>query len=78
LKGVKLMTEIETINRKIFLKNQARQILKEESDKLKAQALLIQVKRYFEKQIRIAEKQQELSRHLDMIESLLQAVKEVY
>ncbi len=72
------MTEIETINRKIFLKNQARQILKEESDKLKTQALLIQVKRYFEKQIRTAENQQELSRHLDMIESLLQALREVY
>ena len=70
------MTELETIKRKIFLKNQARKLLQAEKDNLKAQGLLIKVKEHFERQINPAEEQKELSRQLDCVEFLLQAVRE--
>ncbi len=72
----KSMTELETIKRKIFLKNQARKLLQAEKDNLNAQGLLIKMKGYFEKQINPAEEQKELSRQLDCVEFLLQAVRE--
>ena len=72
----KSMTELETIKRKIFLKNQVRKLLQAEKDNLKAQSLLIRVKGYFEKQIYAGESQKELSRQLDCVEFLLQAVRE--
>lgn len=72
----KSMTELETIKRKIFLKNQAQKLLQAEKDNLKAQGLLIKVKEHFERQINTAEEQKELSRQLDCVEFLLQAVRE--
>ena len=70
------MTEQQTIARKIKLKNQAVSIIRAEVRRLQLEAGLLKVRRFFERQIDHAEDQRALSRYLEMIEALLQALRE--
>jgi hypothetical protein len=72
------MNDLETINRKIKLKRQVVFISRAEVQRLQLEAWLLKVRQFLERQIDHAEDQHALSRHIDMIEALLEAMREVY
>ncbi len=71
-----MMTELQIIARKIKLKRQAVSLIRAEIQRLRFEAGLLKLRQFLERQIDHAEDQRALSRYLDMIEALLQALRE--
>ena len=69
------MTEQQVIARKIKLKRQAVSLIRAEVQTLRFEAGLLRFRHFFERQIDHAEDQRALSRYLDMVEALLQALR---
>jgi DNA-directed RNA polymerase specialized sigma54-like protein len=69
------MNELQTVSRKIKLKRQAVSLFRAEVQTLQLEAALIKLRHFFEQQIDHSENQQALSRYLDMVEVLLQALR---
>jgi signal transduction histidine kinase len=69
------MNELQTVSRKIKLKRQAVSLFRAEVQTLQLEAALIKLRHFFEQQIDHADDQRALSRYLDMIEALLQALR---
>jgi len=70
-----MMTELQIIARKIKLKRQAVSLIRAEIQRLRFEAGLLKLRQFLERQIDHAEDQRALSRYLDMIEALLQALR---
>jgi len=70
------MTEQQVIARKIKLKKQAVSLIRAEVQTLQLESELLKLRHFFERQIDHAEDQRALSRYLEMIEALLQALRE--
>lgn len=70
------MTDQQVLDRRIKLKRQAIYLIREEVKKLQLEASLLKLRHFFERQIDHAEDQRALSRYLEMIEALLQALRE--
>lgn len=70
------MNELQTVSRKIKLKRQAVSLFRAEVQTLQLEAALIKLRHFFERQIDHADDQRALSRCLDMVDGLLQALRE--
>lgn len=70
------MTELQTVERKAKLKRQAVSLIRADIERLQFEAGLLKLRHFFERQIEHTEDQQALSRYRDMIEVLLQALRE--
>jgi len=71
-----MMTELQIIARKIKLKRQAVSLIRAEIQRLRFEAGLLKLRQFLERQIDHAEDQRALSRCLDMVDGLLQALRE--
>ncbi len=70
------MTERDILKRKIKLKRQAISIINAEVQRLRLEAALLEVRHFLERQIDRTENQKALSQNIDMVEGLLQAIRE--
>jgi hypothetical protein len=70
------MTELQTVERKAKLKRQAICLIRADVQRLQLEAGLIKLRHFFEQRIDHAEDQRALSFYLDMIEVLIQALRE--